>query len=1857
MRALQGTPTPEADTSLSNITNGSTALVRSPQSFDAISSQIGSLTTIATNLQREMAALSRRSKDNATDLISLKEATSSRDEDIRKSLRDLVSNLSLKLPESETDRTPRGHFARSPGSYLLDDKAHGSPGLPKSISLPRIPSPSSFAASIEREIASSPNPYSVDGAAAIALLEKILREMSTKDGQERLMHSISELASQPAQRGLDSHLTKQLEEITKMLKESTQSRALVRAGGGGTGGKPHLELDFDHSGPLPLARASRNITPHSHPNQQLPASNESPKPYSSPRAADFVSDDILKLLKRMKDSITEGGGMSAEIKALVRELRGEVLGMGREIGRKLDQAESTQKASARGDAQGPGREEIAKIVEDGLSQLKEHMDHITKEHRRQSSASVVSRSTVDSQEIYNVVKNALRELPPPEPTVQGSGIEREEILEAVREAWETYKPEIELQNFGLERDEILECLKEGLQDYKAQDAPKESPGATFDEILDAVRMGLQDFKPPPPVETESSVTREEIITTVRECLESFEFPTPPFPREKESDITREDVLDAVKEGLSTHGPVAKELEFNREDLFDAVRAGLEGAKTPMAGVGEQVLEKMEYLIEGMRGEFQQYSAANGRDTEQVLDAMKDGLEVLRASVETYVDRAADVTGKDEIIETVRNGLENLRIDLEGSIANFPRSTGPAANADLLDAMEKEFEHLRSTISSTMSRHETSSAVGGEVLDAIRDGFDEIRARKSVNSSEADAETIGAVRDELQHLRETLATTLTRGGASFDREEIMDAVRESLNKTQLGIAKNEGRPESVLSNTSELLDAFSDGLDGLKTDVERIVNKPIDMTVNYEILDTLKEGLASVRADLDRLQTQQVSQERSSTSRGGEVVVATDEERSRGLSRPDIENLEVMITQLSIKVEALDNMSPPPASTQPAQAAGEAGRSTDLNRLETMLKELQDSVSAIADREVLQSENAVSKEDTDAIETLLRNTKAAVDDIVLPEPDGMAKVEHFAPIEDLVKDTRNAVDDLTVRLESEGASKQDIGAVEKAVKELQAGIEELREKTADESVKKSDVEALEVLCMDTKTAVTELIPEGEALPTKGDLSGLQGLVKEFYEKVDADAELTAQAFESRKIEHGGLADKIEDVKAFLEDVRTEIKSKIEGSGQGIEGLAVSLATIGETLTTVDMSASFKELKEAVDQQFERSHESHDLAKADMERHREIILDKHDEHKAAMIEELTSKVDARFDELMTKYDDAQLAASEQASAFEARGSEQAETISSTKAVAEDLRLLVDTLGSSLTESCRTMSDDSRTVFTKVEELGGRVDSAVDQITAEGKTDHQLTRAELSKTLVAVESLQAHSTEFNPKLMNAVNDVLNLLGQHFEHAQRSTEEIKTSVNAIPDHIPLAALPAPMPSATIEREVVQAEKYDDTQLHAKLDKLVGHAEETDKAAAQDEILREIKSQVATTATNLDTFAKSQLALTADIQEGKVREAEEAAIALEKRTAQKEAVEAEIVSLSEQKNGLSASVEELKRENQEMVNQKSRLQADLSSLETALQIRREEMQLMEDRAENLERRIIDRVLDHSRSLLPIKPAASLKAMDLKRVPSAASSSNATVTSVHASPTQRSAPSAHSSKSGSALGMALKRRQPAPSSGAPKGTRRILSLSTMGANKGASDRSLTLSNPAAAAARGNSAFGSGLKRSHSVKSNFPSRKSSWGGTKQIGMYGDDGEEEDKENSILQEEEEEEGSEIGTERGTSYTGIYTGTDLGTESCASESVADDDPRFSYEASTIGTVGARTAEDDEEGSGLEEEDDEQGEGGRDLQLYTGDSVQTKRENQEHGDQGAGSEMVVYGLPSDSGLGSELATAALEGKEFFEQ
>jgi hypothetical protein len=249
------------------------------------------------------------------------------------------------------------------------------------------------------------------------------------------------------------------------------------------------------------------------------------------------------------------------------------------------------------------------------------------------------------------------------------------------------------------------------------------------------------------------------------------------------------------------------------------------------------------------------------------------------------------------------------------------------------------------------------------------------------------------------------------------------------------------------------------------------------------------------------------------------------------------------------------------------------------------------------------------------------------------------------------------------------------------------------------------------------------------------------------------------------------------------------------------------------------------------------------------------------------------------------------------------------------------------------------------------------------------------------------------------------------------------------------------------------------------------------------------------------------------------------------------------------------------------------KLSKERSGLETALEIRHEEMQIMEDRAETLEKRILEGVLDHARTVLLSRPGSSTNGMSLKRVPSYAS----TATKTSRASTASTAKDTHSVLS-NGVGMALKRRNPAKSShngsvvssNAGK-ERRILSLSHVTGNRGSNDRQLILNSA------GNGGL-TNLKRSHSVRSNLPSRKTSWGGKDIVA---------NKENeAFLEEDEHNSGAEsdTGTERRTSYSGTYTDSLVyGTGSTISTS-----RQPSYSSSVNGLVG-------EHGGSILEEDDE--------------------------------------------------------------
>ena len=360
--------------------------------------------------------------------------------------------------------------------------------------------------------------------------------------------------------------------------------------------------------------------------------------------------------------------------------------------------------------------------------------------------------------------------------------------------------------------------------------------------------------------------------------------------------------------------------------------------------------------------------------------------------------------------------------------------------------------------------------------------------------------------------------------------------------------------------------------------------------------------------------------------------------TEGIRKHDLENLEVMITQLRIKVEALDDMRPPSSSSaeDPQARAG-------IERVEAMLKDVQASMIELAAKEQTSQEETTTKTDFVALETLLRNTKAQLDDLVSAEGEGFARTAHIDSVEEVTKEIRDSVHEIV----ADTASKEDFNLLEALLKEVRSGLEDLRERgvggDAGEKLAKADIETIEGHCGDIKTAIEELpLADPETLPTKSDIEALGDLVSTFKAKMEEDSELAAQAFEARKIEHGGIADKVEEVKMFLDDVRAELKAKVSDSRHSIEELAKALEIISESIENNETSSQVKELAETIAREFEVAQGLAAETKSDHESRHQAVLEKHDEHKAGIVGELITKIDERFDEIMSKYDDAQMAA---------------------------------------------------------------------------------------------------------------------------------------------------------------------------------------------------------------------------------------------------------------------------------------------------------------------------------------------------------------------------------------------------------------------------------------------------------------------------------------------------------------------------------------------------------------------------------------------------------------------------------------
>lgn len=1667
----------ESEPPLSDVTNGSKP---SPQkngsANEQLSQQLVTLTNIATSLQKEMSALSRRSRDNATDLLSLKEATNTRDEDIRKSLRDLLGSV---------NETSSRIGSRDFGDRLyLDNKAfekayNATSPKTRPFQLPRIPSPKSFTDSVDRGSVSTPSLIGGEGPNTVPMLERIIREMGTKEGQDALINRLTEVAESLSGMATASKVEELLEHIqhirthsqTAMIPSSS-SRDLI-----------------DPDGP---AEPTDDLEMFLH-NEGLDGSP------SRARGSGILNEDLINIIRSVKDSVAQGGGLTAEVKALVRELRGEVLGMGREIGRRLEGV-SIQSIEGNGTPaeQQPGKDEVSRVIDEGLEQMKEQLNHVLREHRRQSAQSVAtSKSLVDYQEIYNAMRAALRD------NEAGRGempdLSRDDVIGAVRDAWETYKPEIEVQQLGLERDEILACLQEGLQEYAHRDERAES-GATREEVFQAVVEGLKHFVPP-QMDTSASISRDEIVEAVRDCLEEFEFPV--AASAIGNNISRDDMVHAVREGLH-------DMDFSAARAVAPSGSGGNIDNDDIIGRLEDLKEYVKLEFKSVSQEAKDNVAANGRDTEQVLDATKDGFENLRMAIESYVDRATGTMGeasqeqfmqgllrtmddfKEEITDLLSHSTdvsrEQLQAELEGlrEVVNssmVPASTIGTAqgdNKEIIDALHATANTLRQEI--LRPRSETA-----EIIDALNDGLNELRigidrmtnkpADLTANDEILDALHAGldSVRSDIESIREqandrSLAAVPNESdmSSSSSHNEILEALRSGLDAVRSDIdsireqtqSQDRGFAAAAVPTDSgsheEILEALRSGLDSVRADIESIREHTNERSIpapapessgHGEILEHLRSGLDSVRSDIEAIRehsssraiapvTSDAASDRSIPVNNEQAIIPANMAK-----QDDIKNLEVLISELKMKLDTMDSeeeAAPKPdnsnlesmlsniqhgvddlGSREPAAAAP----TQDLTRLEAMLENIQRTVEDLSTREApaavprstegAESREAngdvASKEDVQAIEMILHNTKARLDDLM--DGDQALRKDHLDAVEALILETRESMGSVAERMDAV-SRKDDLSSLESLLNEIKGNFEEMKTQVStrdvpedDDKVSKTDVAAVETVVLEIKGLLNAFQDvDLSDLPKKADLSGIETLVKETKDKIESQNEASSMALEKKDTELvqkddelKAVGERVTEVKTFLEEFQDTLKGKLDDGSNGIEALGKLLETVGEKIDKNDnVGADLKEMFETMKTEFEES--------------KGIVTGSRlesDEKLQQATESIGTKIDDKIAELMAKYSEFQEAFDVRVQAGETRDAETEAAVIGTKAVADELKVLVDTLGSTVTDSLEKMEEASKTVFSKVEELVSRNDESQ----ADGKAEHQQTRDQLGAAVSMVESLRGEVSDTNPRILEAIQEVLALVGQHYEHSKTTTGELQEKIGETRP-MDLAMLP-PIPEKYDDSEVRQKLdqltelryddtevkqkleqlsdlryddtevrqkleqlsdlRYDDSVVNEKLEKLLTYNTSTEQALSQLEKLDQVHESVMKTAAEVSTFLNTQMQRAADDHEAKEKALREMDLEMERKRSEKEHLEASILSLRDEEERIRSSVTGLRTEQESLIRQKTRLTGDVSALDTAMKLRKEDLAEMESRADRLERRILEGVMDHSRVLLMAK--------------------------------------------------------------------------------------------------------------------------------------------------------------------------------------------------------------------------------------------------------------------------------------------
>lgn len=226
---------------------------------------------------------------------------------------------------------------------------------------------------------------------------------------------------------------------------------------------------------------------------------------------------------------------------------------------------------------------------------------------------------------------------------------------------------------------------------------------------------------------------------------------------------------------------------------------------------------------------------------------------------------------------------------------------------------------------------------------------------------------------------------------------------------------------------------------------------------------------------------------------------------------------------------------------------------------------------------------------------------------------------------------------------------------------------------------------------------------------------------------------------------------------------------------------------------------------------------------------------------------------------------------------------------------------------------------------------------------QANHHQTQEKVTEVLGLVGNFQNEWKGSQPELF----DSLELMKQLLIEAQESHRELATK--------PGLELPP---------------AYDDSQAQEKLDKLIDGTEIQAKYLPQLSLLETIQKQVANTSETIAEYIKQRKVQAADEEKIKMEALHRADVELEKSRSQKYVLQAATERLRDEQDKLQAQVNNLTDQVVNLDAKKVILSGELSSIETALNIRREELLMLEARGEALERRMLEGIIQQSRDII-----------------------------------------------------------------------------------------------------------------------------------------------------------------------------------------------------------------------------------------------------------------------------------------------